>query len=68
MNKIEPRKSIGDNLRKYCHIAKENAYIEVTEWTNGEGWDISIDNRIFSLTWGELDAIQFLTMALQYNK
>lgn len=36
------RKSVNDNLCKYDHLAKEDDFIEVTEWTNGEGWDITI--------------------------
>ena len=65
---IVNRKSINDNLRKYDHLAKENSFIEVTEWSNGEGWDITIDNKIFSLTEGELDAINYLTMSLRFNE
>ena len=68
MPEIIQRKSINDNLRKYDHLAKENSFIEITEWGNGEGWDITIDDRVISLTWGQLDAIQYLTLALQYQK
>ena len=68
MPEIIQRKSINDNLRKYDYLAKENSFIEITEWGNGEGWDITIDDRVISLTWGQLDAIQYLTLALQYQK
>ena len=68
MPELTQRKSINDNLRKYDYLAKENSFIEVTEWANGEGWDITIDDRMMSLTWGQLDAIQYLTLALQYQK
>ena len=68
MPELIQRKSINDNLRKYDHLAKENSFIEITEWGNGEGWDITIDDRMISLTWGQLDAIQYLTLALQYQK
>ena len=68
MPEIKQRKSINDNLRKYDHLAQENSFIEITEWGNGEGWDITIDDRVISLTWGQLDAIQYLTLALQYQK
>ena len=68
MPELTQRKSINDNLRKYDHLAKENSFIEITEWSNGEGWDITIDDRVISLTWGQLDAIQYLTLALQYQK
>lgn len=68
MPELTQRKSINDNLRKYDHLAKENSFIEITEWSNGEGWDITIDDHMMSLTWGQLDAIHYLTLALQYQK
>ena len=68
MPELIQRKSINDNLRKYDHLAQENSFIEITEWGNGEGWDITMDDRVISLTWGQLDAIQYLTLALQYQK
>lgn len=68
MPEIIQRKSINDNLRKYDYLAKENSFIEVTEWGNGEGYDITIDDKVISLTIGQLDAIQYLTLTLQYQK
>ena len=68
MPELTQRKSINDNLRKYDHLAKENSFIEITEWSNGEGWDITIDDKTISLTMGELSAINFLTNALMYKK
>ena len=62
------RRSVSDILHKYDHLAKENSYIEVTEWSNGEGWDITLDDKVISLTWGQLDAIDYLIKVLQYNK
>ena len=61
------RKSVNDKLCKYDHLAKEDNFIEVTEWANGEGWDITINNRIIPLTRGELDAIDYLTKGLDYD-
>lgn len=68
MPEIIQRKSISDNLRKYDYLAKDNSFVEVTEWVNGEGWDITFDDTVISLTWGQLDAIKYLTLALQYQK
>ena len=63
------RKSVTDSLKKYDYLAKDSDFIEVTEWHNGEGWDISInDNKIISLTWGQLEAISYLVKSLDYNK
>ena len=65
---IKQRKTVFDELNKYCHLAKDDDFIEVTEWTNGEGYDISMANKSFSVTIGELEAILYLTRALDYNK
>jgi hypothetical protein len=68
MPELTQRKSISDDLHKYDYLAKEHSFIEVTEWANGEGWDITIDDKVMSLTYGQLDAIKYLTLALQYQK
>lgn len=63
------RKSVNDKLKKYDYLAKDEDYIEVTEWANGEGYDITIDRgsnyKQFSLTDGELEAIKYLTKSLE---
>jgi hypothetical protein len=63
------RTSIKDDLRKYDHLANKDSIIQVTQWTNGEGWDISIDDEpVISLTWGQLDAINYLVNTIQFQK
>lgn len=65
---IKNRKSVYDNLKIYDYLCNdEDKIIEVTEWTNGEGWDITIGERVISVTRGELDAINFLTKYLEYK-
>lgn len=64
---IRERQSISDDLSKYDHLSKDNDFIEITEWSNGEGWDISINDRTFQLTYGQLGAINFLIKALEYK-
>ena len=64
------RKAKFANLKPYCHLTKEHSFIEVTEWSNGEGFDVSIgaaDDRHFSLSWGEYQALQAL-VSYQENK
>ena len=61
------RKSVNDNLRKYDHLAKKDDFIEVTEWTNGEGWDVTINEKQLLLTRGELEAIEYLTRSLDHK-
>ena len=65
------RKSVHDELKKYDYISKDNGYVEVTEWVNGEGIDVTIESgstKLISLTYGELDAINHLQNALRYEK
>lgn len=61
------RKSVNDDLTNYCYLAKENDFIEITEWTNKEGYDITINDRHFHLTNGELDAINHLVNTLKFE-
>lgn len=65
------RKSVHDDLKKYDYLSKDSGYVEVTEWVNGEGIDITIESgstKLISLTYGELDAINHLQNALMYEK
>ena len=59
------RKAVMATLDDYCHFAKKSDFIEVTQWENGEGWDITIeaehDSRMFKLTDGEMRALIVLT-------
>lgn len=61
------RKSVNDKLKKYDYLAKDNDYIEVIEWTNGDGYDIIINDKIISLTRGQIDAINYLVSSLEYK-
>jgi hypothetical protein len=55
------RKSLMVELKDFDYLAKEDDFIEVTEWKNGEGYDISLsDNQIISITIGQFDAIKKL--------
>ena len=64
------KKSVHDDLSKYCVLSKENSFVEITEWVNGEGFDITIesyDSKLLSLTRGEIDAIVHLSNCLNYK-
>ena len=68
---ITKRKTIHDNLKKYDYLAKDLEYIEVTEWTNGEGFDIAIHSRnkdkLIILTREEIEAINHLISTLDHE-
>lgn len=64
MNKIERVRSITTNMKMFDLTSKDSDYISVTEWSNGEGWDISLNDKMISISRGMLDAINFLTTAV----
>lgn len=61
-------KSVSDNLNKYSYVAKDCDYITITEWSNGEGWDIDLNGKLIQLHDTELEAINYLTQVLRYEK
>ena len=56
--------AISEDLRKFDYLANEHDYIEVTEWHNGEGWNIDLNGTVIQLTDGQLKAINYLTQTL----
>jgi hypothetical protein len=64
MIEISKRKAVFSELKGYCHHAGDNDFMEVTKWSNGEGYDICIDRKNghekFSLTFGEFDLLTVL--------
>lgn len=69
---MKQRISISDTLKNYDPAANVGDYIEIVEWDNSEGYDISIYEepvmKTFSLTYGEIEAMNFLIKNLEYNK
>ena len=66
------RKTVFMELFGICSFAKEDSgdFIEVTEWSNGEGFDINVSakgtgNQVIQLTWGEYKALKKLVKAIE---
>ena len=61
---VSKRRAVFAELKPYCNHSSENDYMEVTEWSNGEGYDLVIDRKRgsekFSLTYGEWELLQVL--------
>ena len=64
MNKIESVRSITTKMKMFDLTSKDSDYVTVTEWSNGEGWDICINVNVIQISRGELEAINFLTTAV----
>ena len=54
------RKARFSELKPYDQFADKNSFMEVCEWHNGEGFDVTIDNRQFQFTWGQWECLQVL--------
>ena len=59
---------ITDDLKKYTYSGKESDYITLTEWANGEGYDIDINGKLITLSDSELDAINYLVLVMRFEK
>ena len=61
---VSKRRAVFAKLKPYCLYSGEHDYMEVTEWSNGEGYDVVIDRKRgsekFSLTHGEWELLQVL--------
>ena len=48
-------------LRPYCHHARPGDFMEMCEWHNGEGFDVTVGtSQQFSLTHGQWECLQAL--------
>lgn len=65
------RNSVFAELEQWCKgYGREHDYIEVTEWYNGEGFDVDIETsqrQRFQLTWGQYEALKYLVSKLENN-
>ena len=66
--KITKLKSVSDNLKKYDYLAKDSDFIQITEWANGEGYAVDINENTYNFTTGQIDAINYLIKSLDYNE
>jgi len=61
---VNNRRAVFAELKDYCMHSGDHDYMEVTQWSNGEGFDIIIDRKRgmerFSLSYGEWDLLQVL--------
>jgi len=56
------RRSVYTALKEYCHHAKEHDFVELTRWHNEEGFDVTIDDKTYSFTDGQMECMVELWM------
>lgn len=72
--KTYSRDAVFSELEGYCHHSKKDDFVEVTEWGNGEGYDIHVssngENKTIQLTFGEFSLIKKMIKQLdtRYEK
>lgn len=57
------RETKSCKLKPYCHFASDSDMLEITEWENGEGVDVTVINsgpKTISLTHGEAECFMML--------
>lgn len=76
---VNKRTSAFAELKDWCTFSMgerkdKGDFLEVTEWTNGEGYDIHVSDingeKQFQLTWGQMKALKkcVKTINKQYEK
>jgi hypothetical protein len=72
---VSNRKAAFADLKDFCTFSvgperkDKGDFLEVTEWTNGEGYDIHISDvsgeRQLHLTWGQVKALKACIKSLE---
>lgn len=69
--KRDTRPTVYEDLKVFSVFADDHDYIEVTEWTNGEGIDVNIEDksgsRKISLLYDELEGIVTMANIIRNN-
>ena len=72
MIEIKTVQTLKASLKEFCQWSGDHHYIEVTEWLNGDGVDIKLQDtngiHEFYLTWGQLNALNACIDKLNENK
>lgn len=61
---VSKRRAVFAELKPYCTHSGKHDYMEVTEWSNGEGYDVVISHKggveSFAITHGGWELLQVL--------
>ena len=62
------RQAVFADLTDYDPFAEEDHFIEVTQWHNGEGFDVEVQSEdlfSFQLTWLQFEALKAVIAKLE---
>ena len=62
------RKTVFMELKQIDYLAKEGSFMELTAWTNGEGFDCTIDDKNMQFTFDQFRAMKLLVKKLQNSQ
>lgn len=65
VRKISAKRS--DFMGTYLNLPEKEDYMSITEWENGEGFDVTINNLNFNIHRDELEGLWYLTRKLDYE-
>ena len=66
--KTYKRQAVFADLTDYDPLAEEHHFIEVTQWHNGEGFDVEVQSEDlfgFQLTWLQFEALKAVIAKLE---
>lgn len=62
---VGQRKSVMCDLNDFCYLSRDGDFMELTEWTSGDGFDLCINERHMQITWGQFKALKSLVKELK---
>jgi hypothetical protein len=63
--KINNRRSASVDLNDFCYLTREYDFMDVTLWVNGDGFDVTMQDQMFHLTYGQLKALRKMVKKLE---
>ena len=69
-NEIHNLKSIFIDLNEYLpyNYPNKTDYLQITEYTNGEGYVVDLNGKTINLSWDDIDIINYAILKLRYAK
>lgn len=69
-NEIHNLKSILIDLNEYLpyNYPNKSDYLQITEYSNGEGYVVDLNGKTINLSWDDIDIINYAILKIRYAK